>query len=337
MRGFTVDDMKTQFVPTDASTADTGILAGIDVSGSELAISGGGSTVSTNAISLPAAYQQEVAVKATYNGVSVDVPENYYTVAGTKLLVDGGVALGNNVVSEASGPAIKWKDLYDATTAQFTRKNTDDTLKVSVYEIFSNEQNGQETIGTVLTLGATPTTAAAIVKDTVSKKVVISDANPLPMFINLPESVTVCPVNTSLAAISVLKEIETNKNHAGLSYGHGIGVGACTFEDQYGVYYYGTDFIDKFVTYKVSQIVENPDGVAENNFSVTGNDTGNVYINGAERGDTFVLTITVFGMFSKDVTVVVGSDDYAYLNNTVNKYTDTLLPNLNLQRIETLK
>ena len=72
---------------------------------------------------------------------------------------------------------------------------------------------------------------------------------------------------------------------------------------------------------------------AENNFKVAGNATSTATVNGAERGDTFVLTITATDANSnyvtKNVTVTVGADTNAKIVNSTNVYVNTLIGNGN--------
>ena len=74
------------------------------------------------------------------------------------------------------------------------------------------------------------------------------------------------------------------------------------------------------MTFKIAAIVENPDGYAENNFKVAGNDSGTISVSqGAERGDKFELTIKADDV-TKVVKVTVGADKHANITNDVNNY-----------------
>ena len=77
--------------------------------------------------------------------------------------------LGENIIKEASNSAIKWSHLYDATTANYLRKDTTDTIKVTVYEIFSNGNTNasQPAIGTRLVENTTDAAIGVILKDSV--------------------------------------------------------------------------------------------------------------------------------------------------------------------------
>ena len=71
------------------------------------------------------------------------------------------------------------------------------------------------------------------------------------------------------------------------------------------------------ITYKVSNVTET-NGFADNNFTVNQNDSEQTEITGAERGDTFVLTITARDskknvIVTKDITITVGADSRATL------------------------
>lgn len=102
------------------------------------------------------------------------------------------------------------------------------------------------------------------------------------------------------------------------------------------------------ITYRISSIQES-DGFADNNFTVDQNDSFNTNISGAERGDTFVLTITAKDSsngvtVSKDVLVTVGADTEAilttngisYNTKTDNLVTSGLKATLDQQRLDAL-
>lgn len=245
--------------------------------------------------------------------------------------------LGENIIKEASNSAIKWSHLYDATTANYLRKDTTDTIKVTVYEIFSNGNTNasQPAIGTRLVENTTDAAIGVILKDSVSKVITISDAEPVVTILNAPENKYTKPTNTGLNALSILEEIEV-ENHGNL--GHLSGIGVCTILDQYGVSMY--EALKNRVTYKFSSIEEIA-GYADNNFAVSGNDTPGASAIGAERGDTFVLTITVSdgkNTIAKDIKITVGADTNAKLTDGANEYVDILKKlYLEEQRKNTLK
>lgn len=320
VRNFTVNDFAKQHVQTNNSSAQTGQLAGLksdNVTGAAL-----GATI-------PTGYSQTVVLKGTYNGASVTVPARYYTVLGKKVsATSGAVTLGENVIQSASSGAIKWSDLYDVTTSNYLRKDTTDTIKVTVYEVFSNGVSAasQPAMGIELSTNAPATNGGIILKDSVSKVITISDALPVVTTLNLPETYLVTPTDTGFTAESIWTAIDTGLHN---SYG-------CIVLDQYGVHM--CDKVNK--TYKLSKI-EEAAGYAENNFAVSGNDTASASATGAERGDTFVLTITAAKdgvAISKDINVTVGSDTHAILTDSANTYVDVLKKDfLEKQRLNTLQ
>ena len=150
--------------------------------------------------------------------------------------------------------------------------------------------------------------------DTLSKKVELSDEKPSVAYVEAKEAVTLTPDNTIIDIDNILDKIELK------------------VKDQYGY-----EIEDAKATYKIASIVPNADGYAENNFKVTKNDTDSVKVEGAERGDTFVLTVKVG---NKEVTVkcTVGADAKANILNSFNSYLDTLVSEkLEPQRIDGLQ
>ena len=320
VRNFTVADFNKQYVNTPKSDFQTGQLGNIN-----------NSNVTNPAIgaNIPGTHTQTVILKGSFNGTSVTVPSQYYTVAGTKVGATNAAvaALGENIISAVSDQAIKWSDLYDVTTSAYLRKDTSDLVKVTIYEVYSNETNGQPALGTPLTLNAGTVTESAILKDSVSKTIIISDAKPRATTLQVPETYTVNPTNTSFAAVSIWNAIEGMNNR---NYTH-------TVLDQYGI-----ERTNITQAYKLSQIEESA-GYADNNFAVSGNDTSNATAIGAERADTFVLTIAVTdneyrNVIAKDIKVTVGADTNAKVVNNTNIYTDVLKKlYLEEQRKATLK
>lgn len=193
-----------------------------------------------------------------------------------------------------NGANLKWSDLYDATTARYTRKDTTDTIIVTINDKEKDEHDN-------------PITE---VLDTAIKTITISDAAPVVASIDVKPELTLAPNDTN---------ITINATKLG-----------CTVYDQYGV-----KVTDATVTFKVASIVENAEGYAANNFTLTNNASSTVTINGAERGDTFVVTITATKggyKVTKDVKVTVGADEKAYINQLGNTDYQGLLDILEAQR-----
>ena len=320
VRGFMVEDFDKLYVETAKSndiTGDTGKIA--------LSASGAGNLITATlaAVGNPTIkpdYYQDVVVKGTYNGESVTIPVGYYTVEGRKVsATSGAVSLTGSSIQHASAAALTWADFYNAGTANYLRKDASDTIKVSIYSIFSNgrpEVNGSEVLGAAL--GLSPATISAVgyaqLQGSVNKVITMSDAAPVVTKINAPDTITINPNDTKIQAKSILDKIEKDVNHFGIKIGHGVG-GTCTVEDQYGKSLIHDPNLS--ITYKVSNVTET-NGFADNNFTVNQNDSEQTEITGAERGDTFVLTITARDskknvIVTKDITITVGADSRATL------------------------
>jgi len=138
------------------------------------------------------------------------------------------------------------------------------------------------------------------VLDTTSKEILISDAKPVVTTIKGADEITANPNVTKI----VIKDLVADKDYK--------------YYDQYGVE------ITVTPSFKVSSVVENAAGYAENSFKVVGNDSNNATVEGAERGDTFVLTIKA-GDVTKVVKVTVGADTESNITNNTNNYLDQVV------------
>jgi hypothetical protein len=136
--------------------------------------------------------------------------------------------------------------------------------------------------------------------DTLSKRITISDDEPGVTTIEVKDAVTLSPKNTVITVADIEDKIDLK------------------VKDQYGVE------MTETASYKIASIVPNADGYAENNFKVSKNDSEEVEIVGAERGDTFTLTVTVGGK-SVDVKVTVGADENANITGSMNNYLNKLI------------
>jgi hypothetical protein len=205
----------------------------------------------------------------------------------------------DNKATNVSTAAIKWSDLYDVKTANFLRKDASDTVKVKVKLM---DEAGEETDE---------------ILDRLSKGIKFSDENPAIDSVTAKDAVTLKPLGTEITI-----NLESVKEEIDLKA-----------KDQYG-----DDFgLIGATTFKVASVVENADGYAENNFKVSKNDSEEVEIEGAERGDTFTLTVTVGGK-SVDVKVTVGADSESNIIDGVNNYRDVLVKTvLEQQRIDGLQ
>lgn len=139
--------------------------------------------------------------------------------------------------------------------------------------------------------------------DTLSKGIKFSDENRAIDSVTAKDAVTLAPSKTKITInlANVEEDIDLKA------------------KDQYG-----DDFDLSGATFKVASVVANADGYAENNFKVSKNDSEEVEIEGAERGDTFTLTVTVGGK-SVDVKVTVGADSESNITDGVNNYRDVLV------------
>jgi len=143
--------------------------------------------------------------------------------------------------------------------------------------------------------------------DTASTTVSLSDQKPTATsFENFDDAYTWSPVGTEYGAGTTLY---TYIDAALLD-------SELAVLDQYGIDMGVTpDQIDK----KASNIEENADGYVENNFTTTGNNTPDLTIVGAERGDTWTLTLS-YDKLEQSSEITVGADAWATIVNADNKY-----------------
>lgn len=180
VKGFTIKDIAKVYVETTKSEHETG---DVDLTPTTI-----GNTVGS--VKVPDSHKRSVEVTGTYNGVSVSIPSVYLKVTASKVPVDGTEIKGTTT------GALKWSDLYDATTARYIRKDASDTIKVTILDL----DDGAKVI------------------DSTSKTVALSDAKPKATTIEGKASFTVTP---DMAVITVDK-IEGNS-------------GGYKVKDQYGV------------------------------------------------------------------------------------------------------
>lgn len=330
--GFEIKDLNTFYVNTALSDKANGAVGGVtaggitgtsNISGAKIGDrTSGDSTDSINQLpgdtgaSTTNKYYQRVKVTGKFNGITVDVPAAYFTVAGKKLGaalnatrdVVSTAAIGKDVIDSVavSTGALKTSDLYDANSAQFTRKLAEDTLKVTVYKAS----------GTAIIV-----TDSCIV-NTATKKVAISDAEPYAATICAADSYTIKPdlttfSNTRLIDPSNLLEwadyTAYEKDYYVNTYWKVL--------DQYGV---EMDHTKIKYAFKITDVKENADRYADNNFATDKNDTKDASIKGAECGDTFLLTISANDA-KKEIKMTVGGDKQAYINDIENGYVEYLI------------
>ncbi len=292
VKNFEIGKLNKQYIKTDASESATGEIAGIN--DTEIKKTLATSTVSF--VEIPASHKQKIAVKGFYNGVEVNIPTQYLVIGGQKLTVSAGA------IDNVSAAAIKISDLYDATTAKYTRKDTSDVITVKVYSVY-------DAAGTVTTAGVN----ADLLRDSVKTNVTISDAAPYAAKINLDDTWTLNPTSTSKTMSSVFAD-----------QGKTVEV-----YDQYDIAIVST------LAYLVNGVKEAV-AYADNNFKANQNDTATASVSGAERGDTFVLTVTANAggnTVTKVVNATVGADTNAKLTQAANTYVDVLKAILETQRV----
>ncbi len=146
-----------------------------------------------------------------------------------------------------------------------------------------------------------------VVYDTASKDITISDQKPVATKISgLKDSYTLSPDNTRITNAVIVTKVVTEPKVKVL--------------DQYGV------AMTPNLSYRATDIVENANAYAANNFSTSGNDSGTLAIpSGAERGDTFTLVLTQDNA-TASTAITVGADEKANITGAVNNY-ETLVKN----------
>ncbi|MBO5154688.1 MAG: hypothetical protein J6C00_10125 [Eubacterium sp.] len=321
---FEIKDLNTFYVNTDLSDKVNGAVGGLTKD--DIAVAGGVTKLGTASIgangsddvatdvTTPNNYYQEVKVTGKFNGVTVNVPKDYYTVAGGKLgtALDGDLvstaAIGKNVIDSVavSTGALKASDLYDANSAQFTRKLAEDTLKVTVYKAS----------------GSSIVVDDSKIVNTATKKVAISDAAPYAAKICAADEYTISPDLTIIDDLDNPSALLSWADYTAYKKDYSINT-YWKVLDQYGVAITAESY-----AYKITDVKENADRYAENNFTVDKNDTSDTTIKGAECGDTFVLTITAKAggaTATKEIKITVGADAKANITGSTNNYMDTLV------------
>ena len=160
VKGFTIKDIAKVYVKTTKSEDETGDAGVVGLTPASIGITVGKAEV-------PDSHKRSVEVTGTYNGVSVSIPSEYLEVTASKLPVDVD---GTEIIGTTTS-ALKWSDLYDATTARYIRKDASDTIKVTIHDLDNREE----------------------VIDSTSKTVALSDAEPKATTIEGKASFTVTP------------------------------------------------------------------------------------------------------------------------------------------------
>ena len=243
-----------------------------------------------------------------YNKPVANATTLVQALTATAGAVDAMALLEQSTATEANGVNAKSYDAYVAEVNE--ANNAIENLIGSLPEAVVNGANYDAIVGAfndkiaanTATIPGTNDLVAGLY-DTVSKKITISDQKPVATTIDgLKEAYTIDPTNTGYLTTAITNKLATT--------GDDITV---KVKDQYGA------VLTTALNYKISEIEENKDAYAENNFSVSGNDTPNVTVLGAERGDKFKLTLTQDNATASTI-ITVGADTSANIANNMNNY-----------------
>ena len=86
---------------------------------------------------IPTSHQQEIKVSGTYNGLSVNIPNDYFEIETTRgTLVDSNADDKLDVIGQNK---IAYSELYDKTTPNGTAKQSGDEIKATINNIYAGE------------------------------------------------------------------------------------------------------------------------------------------------------------------------------------------------------
>ena len=249
----------------------------------------------TGALTVPTA--GEVKVTGTYDGKTLDVPNDYLVRSTANFTYSGAK------ISAVSSGALKIKDLYDVNSAQLTRKDGSLDAEVAVYKS-TTTQNASTLLGTCKT------------------KITLSDEAPKAAKVEWVynakaiESFTINALNTSFTFVDNTGSgaTDTRVDNEGELWGGRYWVPSVVVYDQYGKIY-NTDSVE----FTIKDYVENTGAFAhkDNNSSIKANGSSSAAIDGAELGDTFTVTAAIEGV-SATAKVTLGSDVSANITATTN-------------------
>ena len=246
-------------------------------------------------------WNAKVGVTGVYGSKTLTVPSQFYEVAN-----GSAFEVSNDVINKTVKGEIYWDDLYDANSARYTRKDAVKRLSVTVYD----------NVGSTKKVLGTPST-----------NVKISDGASAPTEIQFTQWEN-GPVTSGKATPTELKipkfghRLSDNAWWSGDDDKNNIRV---LVLDQYSVVYKDKDNNRAEVEFAISDIVENKDEFAyvPNSFQVSGNNSKDAEITGAEIKDTFKLTATVVGTsVTASIPVTVTADSKAKLSSINAKSTD---------------
>ena len=247
-------------------------------------------------------------VVINYNKLAAgaDVENAADSAVGGNALVDGTpeIAIGAKTLSEVNDI------LAEANSGLW-----------SAYWTLTNAGKNDAAAAVMAKINALMTGTDALAKfgvgvyDTTSIKVTISDQTPVATTITgLKDAFTIAPTDTEISKVVLQKKI-------------GVTDGTVKVVDQYGVAV-ATD-----LSYRGTNVVENTEGYAQNNFRIAGNDSADFSVpEGAERGDTFDLVLTQ-GKATATTKITVNADVNANIENATNNYLKLIEDKLEPQRL----
>ncbi len=272
-------------------------------------------------------YVPTVTITGKWNGNEVEIPKEYFKVTGSKIGTNvnkNDAAYGQNKINKLITGAMKYSDLYEKTSANFVAKDATDKLEATIGVLYWNSEDEISdaiaatttpsaivaTVGTTfgyrvgdLRTAADPQLGGTKTYDTAALSVLISDQNPEPFAFKDLDADVVNPTQTAFLASAVI----------------GVRGDDWSVVDQYGV------ANDTPESYRLTNI-EEADAYAENNFTVSGNNTIGASVVGAERGDTFTLIVSIDGTsLSEELEATVGADTRAMIQDSNNFYLDVLV------------
>ncbi len=270
-----------------------------------------GNTISGSALDVPAtgtlnilnknAWNAKVGVTGVYASKTLTVPSDFYEV-----VTGGAFEVSGDQITKIAENQIRWDELYDANSARYTRKDAVKRLSVKVY---NNTEKTGKTIGT-------PSTS-----------VKVSDGASVPTEIQFTQwdngVITSGKVTPTDLVAPKFDHKQTGHAWWSMTSDDKNNIRVIVL-DQYGeVYKEDDNFVE--VEFAISDIKENTDEFAHvpNSFLVSGNNSKDAEITGAEIKDTFKLTATVVGTsVTASIPVTVTADSKAKISTKTVNNTD---------------
>ena len=264
-------------------------------------------------------YEQSIKLAGSYNGVALVIPTTYATFSANKFNLTGTDTIKTATLNTSE---LKLGDFFDASKANFVRKDGSDTISATVSKITTDAFTDY-----VSAVGADTTQATSLTKKlqqaAPKASLSFSDASPVPAKVQVAgETATFNPDNTVLETY-ILRWFGLNADADGkqkLNSDKSYNINGFVWaEDQYGKKINESN-TDITWTYSISDVKENAGDFAhlDKSFSINANDTDAVSVKGAELGDTFVIKYTASmngGSASASVKVTVGSDVQSRISN----------------------